>query len=389
MAVKPVSVSQLNGYIKRVLQTDPMLSGVSVRGEVSNIKYHESGHVYFSLKDHASKINCFLPSDRAAALRYELDDGMEVDASGYIYVYERGGTYSLNIKEIEISGQGSLLMAFEKLKEKLSKEGLFDPLRKKSLPGFPENIALVTSGSGAAVEDMLKIIRARNNIVNIMVYPVPVQGPGAAKEISEAIDDLNRRFPETDIIITGRGGGSAEELWAFNEEIVVRSIYNSKIPVISAVGHETDVTISDFAADVRAETPTAAAQLAVPDVFELRKRVSVLRERLTNDMDRYLNNKKRLLDMYNIAAFIKNFENRVDLLAARVNALKVQLDASNPMNIMAMGYGAILDGNGALTGSAAAFDPGDPLTAVFSDGQVHCTVKEIGGGGYGKGKADV
>jgi exodeoxyribonuclease VII large subunit len=377
MAMKPVRVSQLNGYIKRILQSDPLLGNLSVIGEVSNIKYHETGHVYFSMKDENSKINCFLPSDKAAALRYEIADGMEITAMGYIYIYEKGGTYSLNIRDIEVTGQGDLSIAFDKLKEKLLKEGLFDTKYKKPLPKFPDKIALVTSGSGAALKDMLKIIKSRNNIVDILIYPVLVQGAGAAQDISNAINEINEKFPEVDIIITGRGGGSVEELWAFNEEIVARSIFGSKIPVISAVGHETDVTIADFAADVRAETPTAAAQLAAPDTSELKLYVNSLKRNLHDMTDRYFQNKKRLLDVYNMDAFIKNFENKIDLYMASVNSFKVKLDSLNPKNIMSLGYGAILDKDGTLTGTASAFKPDDLLTVVFADGRVDCNVKTI------------
>jgi len=380
MAMKPVRVSQLNAYIKRIVQADPLLGNISVIGEVSNVKYHGTGHIYFTMKDENSKVNCFLPSDIAAELRFELADGMEIIVSGYVYIYEKGGTYSLNIRDIEVSGPGGLSIAFEKLKEKLSKEGLFDVRYKKPLPKFPEKIALVTSGSGAAIEDMLKIIKKRNNIVDILIYPVLVQGEGAARDIAGAIKTINDKFPETDIIITGRGGGSIEELWAFNEEIVARCIYESKIPVISAVGHEIDITIADFAADVRAETPSAAAHLAVPDISELKTNVSSLKSNLYDTIERYIRNKRRLLDVYNIDAFIKNFENKIELYESRVNSCKIKLDSLNPSNIMSLGYGAILDKNGKLTGTVSAFKPGDSLTAVFADGKAVCDVKEIKGG---------
>ena len=357
MAVKPVRVSQLNGYIKRVLSTDPLLGNISVIGEISNIKYHESGHVYFSMKDASSKINCFLPSDIAADLRYELDDGMEITASGFIYLYERGGTYSLNIRDVIVSGQGGLAAAFEILKEKSKNEGLFDPEHKKSLPVFHDSVALVTSGSGAALEDMLKIITSKNNFVDILIYPVLVQGEGAAKDISAAINEINDKFPKTDIIIVGRGGGPAEELWAFNEEIVARSIYNSKIPVISAVGHETDVTISDFAADVRAETPTAAAQMAVPDISALRQYADSRLDALFAEADRFIQGKKHQIDMH-----------------------KVKLDSLNPSHIMSLGYGAVLDKNGNLISTVSRVKPNDSLTVIFSDGEAACRVEEVKGG---------
>lgn len=380
MAMKPVSVSQLNAYIKRIVQADPLLGNISVVGEVSNLKYHETGHVYFSMKDESSKINCFLPSEVVAAMRCELANGMEITASGYISIYEKGGTYSLNIRDIEVSGQGSLGIAFEKLKEKLFKEGLFDVKYKKPLPKFPEKIVLVTSGSGAAVNDMIKVIKTKNNIVDIMIYPVLVQGEGAARDIAAAIKSINERFPETDIIITGRGGGSIEELWAFNEEIVARSIFESKIPIISAVGHEIDITIADFAADVRAATPTSAAQLAVPDINELKNYVGSLKRGLDDAIERYIVNKRRLLDVYNINAFIKIFENKIELCEAEIKSFKVKLDSLNPANIMSLGYGAVLDKNGVLKGSVSAFLPGDELSVVFSDGKAVCGVKEVKGG---------
>lgn len=376
MAAKPIRISQLNGYIKRILGTDPLLGNISVIGEISNIKYHESGHVYFSMKDEKSKINCFLPSDKASLLRYELVDGMEITAFGYINLYEKGGYYSLNINEVEISGQGDLSIAFDKLKEKLISEGLFEAKHKKLLPKFPNKIAIVTSGSGAAVADMLKIIKSRNNIVDILVYPVAVQGVDAAFEISSAINDINDKFSDVDIIITGRGGGSVEELWAFNEEIVARSIFDSKIPVISAVGHETDVTISDFIADVRAETPTAAAQMAVPDIANVKNYVNSLKNNICDVMNRYIESKQRLLGFYNMDAFTKNFENKINLYYAEINSIKVKIDALNPKNLMSLGYGAVLNKDGKLVGTASAFEPNDKLVVVLADGRIECKVNE-------------
>lgn len=306
MAIKPVKVSQLNGYIKRILQTDPLLGNVSVIGEISNLKFHGSGHVYFSMKDEGSRLNCFLPADRAQNLRYELSEGMEITASGYIYLYERGGSYSLNIRDIEVAGLGNLSIAFEKLKAKLEAEGLFDKEHKKEIPFFPEKIAVVTSETGAAVRDILKIIKSRNNYVDVLIYPVLVQGPSAAGEIAHAIADINEKWPDMDTIITGRGGGAMEELWAFNEEIVARSIYASKIPVISAVGHETDFTIADFVADLRAPTPSAAAELAVDDFRSVLESFHMYGDRL----QRAMNSKTELF-----AAKLKAYENRFQYLS--------------------------------------------------------------------------
>ncbi|MGN0711393.1 MAG: exodeoxyribonuclease VII large subunit [Anaerovoracaceae bacterium] len=399
MAMKPVKVSQLNGYIKRILQTDPLLGNVSVIGEISNLKFHGSGHVYFTLKDENSKINCFLPSDRFRQLRFQLDDGMEITADGYIYLYEKGGTYSLNIRDIRVSGIGNLSIAFEKLKEKLSKEGLFDEKYKKPLPFFPRKVAVVTSETGAAVRDILKIIKNRNNIVDVLVYPVLVQGPGAAPDIAEAIKQINLKFPDTDVIITGRGGGSMEELWAFNEEIVARAIFDSEIPVISAVGHEIDFTIADFVADRRAETPTAAAQIAVPDVSELRQYISQLKAGLESRLFEVLRYKELRLQSCNVEALHGRLENRVNMHInnieghykemvtcmnnliynknVRVNSAKEQLEALNPRNIMKRGYSLVTDKEGKPVNTVEKLSQGDVFSTIMYDGKVTGTVVDI------------
>lgn len=401
MAIKPVSVSQLNGYIKRILQTDPLLGNVSVVGEISNLKFHGSGHVYFTLKDQNSKISCFLPADRFAGLRYELSEGMEITASGYIYLYERGGSYSLNIKDIEVAGLGNLAIAFEKLKAKLEVEGIFDQDRKKEIPFFPEKIAVVTSETGAAVRDILKIIKNKNNYVDVLVYPVLVQGPAAAGEIAAAISDINIKWPETDTIIVGRGGGSMEELWAFNEEIVARSIYASEIPVISAVGHETDFTISDFAADKRAETPTAAAHMAVPDISELKVYVDNLKDNLHNYMIKSIQFKEFRLNSLDLEAFRRDIESRItmeqmridninsensmiissviDRFEKKITMLKNELDSLDPKSIMKRGYSAVTDGNGFFVSSVGALSPESKITVHMHDGSADCTVDYIRG----------
>ncbi len=408
MAVKPIRVSQLNGYIKRVLQSDPLLGNVSVIGEISNLKYHSTGHVYFTMKDEASKISCFLAADNLKNIRYELTDGIEIVANGYIFLYERGGSYSLNVREITIEGIGNLTVAFERLKEKLSKEGLFDEKFKKPIPYFPQKIAVITSETGAAVRDIIKIVKSRNNIVDVLVYPCLVQGPGAADEIAKAIDEVNRLFPEIDTMIVGRGGGSMEELWAFNEEIVARSIFASKIPIISAVGHETDFTISDFVADKRAETPTAAAQMAVPDIAALKEYVKNEKENLIHNMERLIKyielrvtgsgvdalaasmNHRLMFHAMKVEALQKEIINalysRLGEWSSRAERLKVSLDALNPRNIMDRGYAAILDGRGKLAGSADGFAVGDSLTAVMKDGNIICEVAEIRREDHGESK---
>lgn len=399
MALKPVTVSQLNGYIKRILQTDPLLGTVSVIGEISNLKFHGSGHIYFSMKDAGSRLNCFLPADRVRELRYQLSEGMEITASGYIYLYERGGSYSLNIKDIQVSGLGNLSIAFEQLKAKLEKEGLFDPKYKKEIPFFPEKIAVITSESGAAIRDILKIIKKRNNYVDVLIVPVLVQGPAAAAQIADAVRMVNAQFPEVDTIIVGRGGGAMEELWAFNEEPVARSIFESEIPVISAVGHETDITISDFAADLRAETPTAAAHMAVPDLGELRAYIEDLKNRAEQALDTCLRYKQMQLDRLDLSVFRRDLESRIMMeqmrienlktenlhrmtsmlqdLETKIHFYKAELESLDPKKIMGRGYGAITGENGNLIGSIEQMHPKDIITVVLKDGQAVCTVDQI------------
>lgn len=408
MAIKPIKVSQLNGYIKRVLQSDPLLGNVSVIGEISNLKYHSTGHVYFTLKDETSKISCFLASEYLKDIRYELSDGVEIVANGYIYLYERGGSYSLNVREVTIEGIGNLTAAFERLKEKLAKEGIFDEKYKKPIPFFPKKIAVITSETGAAVRDIIKIVKSRNNIVDVLVYPCLVQGPGAAADIANAIGEVNRLFPETDTIIVGRGGGSMEELWAFNEEVVVRSIFASEIPVISAVGHETDFTISDFVADKRAETPTAAAQMAVPDIGALKEYVNHEKDSLVHTMERLIKymelriasnsidalsvslNHRLLYHAMKAETLAKEMgralNNRLTEWSSRTAQLKASLDALNPKNIMDRGYAAILDEQRKLAGSVNQFVVGSGLTAVMKDGEIDCRVTDVRGEQYGESK---
>lgn len=399
MAAKPIKVSQLNSYIKRILQSDPLLGNISVTGEISNLKYHSSGHVFFSLKDETGRINCFLAADNARHIRYELSEGMEIIVNGYINLYERGGSYSINVRDIEVSGAGALSAAFENLKNKLLGEGLFDDAHKKTLPFFPLNIAVVTSDTGAAVRDIVKIIKSRNNIVNVYICPVLVQGPNAAADISSMIDELNETMPQLDLIITGRGGGSAEELWAFNEEIVARSIYNSDIPVISAVGHETDFTIADFAADRRAETPTAAAVMAVPDTAQLMTYCNDTADILDAGIDGYIRMKQIYLDSMDSASLSLWTENILQLYSAKLDSLYTEmincadtvindnmnhigklgetLENLNPHRIMAMGYFAVSDKNGRLLSSANELNIEDSITITAADGRAEARIISV------------
>ena len=399
MGLKPVKVSQLNSYIKRILQTDPILGNVSVIGEVSNLKFHSSGHVYFSLKDDSSKINCFLAAGNLAKLTCDLQEGIEITANGYIYLYERGGSYSLNVRDIETAGQGDLAIAFEKLKAKLDKEGLFDTAHKKELPYFPQKIAIVTSETGAAVRDILKIIKQKNDYVDIIIYPVLVQGPNAAGEIAAAIDNLNESYKDIDVIITGRGGGSMEELWAFNEEIVARSIYNSAIPIISAVGHETDFTIADFVADLRAETPTAAAERAVPDTASLREYILSLQAELKRNLRMITEDRRKRLDILNPQGLgrdiqsrlvleqlktdnmIKAMEGRLKAKASayenRLKVLRETLDVANPKAILSRGYSVVTDEGGDIIKDISQLKLNQLINIEAAQGQAEACITNV------------
>ncbi|MBQ3520939.1 MAG: exodeoxyribonuclease VII large subunit [Firmicutes bacterium] len=400
MALKPVRVSQLNSYIKRILQSDPILGNISVIGEISNLKFHSSGHVYFSLKDEDSKVNCFLPAGNVGRIGFQLKEGIEVTAHGYIYLYERGGSYSINIRDMESAGQGDLAAAFEKLKLKLQQEGLFSQEKKKPLPVFPYKVAVVTSPTGAAVRDILKIIKQKNDVVDIMVYPVLVQGPAAPDEIAHAITDINENHTDVDVIITGRGGGSAEELWAFNDENVARSIYASKIPVISAVGHETDFTIADFVADLRAETPTAAAERAVPDTRELREYIDSIYSENRRNLKMLLEDRKKHLQLLDPKAFGRDLQSRVAMDHMRIEnimddmtdnvrsmirdkkyrlmLLKETLDGADPKAILKKGYSVITDENGVIVRDASVLEEDQLINIEAAVGHAKARVVSSG-----------
>ncbi len=376
MAIRPVSVSQLNSYLNRLMQSDPILANIAVRGEVSNLTKHASGHWYFVLKDAGSRINCFFPKDRLAMLRYELSEGLQVTVYGSVTVYERGGYYSINVRSVEAEGEGSLKVAFENLKKKLEAEGLFDPAHKRPIPVFPKKIGVITSPTGAAVRDIVTTLGRRNPFAEILIWPCLVQGQEAAASICEAIQGFNERFPDFDLLIVGRGGGSAEDLWSFNEESVARAVYGSKIPVISAVGHEQDVVISDFTADLRAATPTAAGELASMDIAALRDRVRSL------DPVRMFALLSGRVDMGILRAesLKKHCEASVQELLAgaehRVKLLKLAAEAHNPMNVLEKGYAIARRADGSWQSTAAGLRKGDTLTVVFKDGSVRTVVED-------------
>ena len=418
-----VRVSKLTSYIAGIFRTDPILMNLGVIGEISNLKYHHSGAVFFTLKDEKASIRCQMWERNVSRLRFQLENGMEVKATGKISVYEKSGTYSLTAEDIEAVGEGALMAAYRALYEKLRLEGLFSRERKKTLPLFPRKVCIITSGTGAALQDMLKIIRSRNHVADILIFPVLVQGPGAAGEISEAIRTVNERFPDVDVIIAGRGGGSLEDLWAFNEEPVARAISDSRIPLISAVGHETDYTIADFTADVRAETPTAAATLAVPDVQAVKQQIEELFSRGIRDrLETLYRERKNTVERYSpeqLIRFLKNkyflkseslkryapvqtgssvllrmekeasvldrvmtgFERSLqDLLRKHTEGLETQkllLEAGNPERIVERGYAIVTDRTGRAVTSVEGLRKGSLIDIRLRDGTVRSEVVEM------------
>ena len=377
MPLKPVSVSQLNSYIRRILATDPILMNLSVKGEVSNLTKHSAGHWYFTLKDETSRINCFLPRERTAQLRYDISEGMEVVLYGSVSVYERGGSYSVYVRDLDVSGEGSLKIAFENLRKKLEEEGLFDPSVKRTIPSFPRRIGVLTSPTGAAVHDIITTVKRRNPLVDVLVYPCLVQGSEAAASIANGLSEMNRLFPDLDVIIAGRGGGSAEDLWCFNEEVVARAIRASRIPVISAVGHEVDVTIADYAADLRGATPTAAAELAVPHMAALIDTLSFytpqrLYQYLEGGFESYGIRLERLRDSAenSICSLLREAENRM-------NSAKRDADLSDPRNVLQKGYLMAQRSDGTWVPNAGDLAPGEMLTLHWKDGTAKVLVQEV------------
>lgn len=394
-----LTVSELNKYIKDLISRDIILSGIWVKGEISNFKSHYSGHFYFTIKDEKSVLKCVMFRSHAASMVFQPEDGMKVLIRGYISVFERDGQYQLYAEEIQPDGVGALYVAFEKLKRKLSAEGLFDEARKRRLPYLPGSIGVVTSSTGAVVRDIINILSRRFYNVNIKVYPVQVQGEAAAGQIAGAVRRLNE-LGNVDVIIVARGGGSLEELWAFNEEVVARSIYESRIPVISAVGHETDFTISDFVADVRASTPSAAAELVMPERSVVENRLDSLKMRIRNAivkktaMERLtlkrlgesvafrqpynkIYQERMLLDVQKrymqkaLSVLSGQYRNSLALLAAR-------LDSLSPLNSLARGYGIIrTEKDDTLVKSVHSVNIGDSLRIFITDGTLNCRVEEI------------
>ena len=396
------SVTSLTQYIKSLIDGDAVLAAVFVAGEISNLKYHSSGHIYFTLKDDQSVLRAVMFRPAAAKLSFRLADGMRVIACGRVSVFPGAGQHQLYAETMQPDGVGALYLAFEQLKEKLRAEGLFDPALKRPLPLYPRRIALVTSPTGAAVRDMLRILGRRYPLARVRIVPVLVQGPDAPRDIIAALEFANRHRI-ADVIITGRGGGSLEDLWAFNDEGVARAIRASAIPIISAVGHEPDVTIADFVADVRAATPSNAAELAVPDSADLLAALSATKAALVRAAQSQLARKRDVFRTLSASRVLQSPQNTIDdrrmalahqsdrLSAAMQNALLrkreifmrdvSKLDAMSPLKVLSRGYAFAQNEKGAIVTDAGALTPGDRLRLTLRQGKVLCTVDEITRGG--------
>jgi len=395
---KTLSVTQLNEYIRARLDADPLLTEVAVRGEISNYKLYPSGHHYFSLKDEGGALKCVMFKGNAMRLRFRPENGMKVIAFGKVSVYPRDGAYQLYCTALVVDGVGDLHAAFEQLKAKLADKGMFDPAHKKPIPQYPGVIGIVTSGAGAAVHDMLRILNKRYPLTKVRLFPVRVQGVEAPAEIAGAIAYANH-FRLADLLIVGRGGGSMEDLWAFNDELVAQAIYDSRIPVISAVGHEPDVTIADYVADLRAATPSNGAELAVPDGDALAQNLDSMISAMTSALLKQLHSAKQRYDILSSASALQNpqacleprkkalelYTNRLSgaqnrLLAEltqRFVAQTAKLDAMSPLKVLRRGYAMVQNESGSVVSRISQLVPGEKVSVRVSDGCFTAQVQTI------------
>lgn len=392
MEPKIATVSQINGYVKKILDHNIILNNVWIKGEISNFKHHYSGHLYITLKDEGGVLKAVMFRSSAQSLAFEPSDGMKVLARGRISVYEASGSYQLYIEEMIPDGVGDLYIAYEKLKKQLEEEGLFSAEHKKPIPQFPKKVGVVTASTGAAVRDIINVITRRYPMAEIVIYPAQVQGTGAAQSVVRAIEYFNAT-KEVDTLIVGRGGGSIEDLWAFNEEITARAIFASEIPVISAVGHETDFTIADFVADMRAPTPSAAAEIAVPSMLELRNRVSTNENRILQNITKRIENSRLLLTRFKMRTpkeKIDDYNLKIDsLVKTMASSVKMQtislrrtlaeqaakLDALSPLQTLSRGYSIPTAEDGTVIRSVNDMKTGTEFTLRMKDGSRECIVK--------------
>ncbi len=397
MSVQPVSVTQLTQYIKLLLDRDEILSQVCVRGELSNYKAHSSGHQYFTLKDEGAVISCVMFRGDAMKMRFRPESGMKVILYGRVSLFPKSGQYQIYVTAMQPDGVGALAVAFEQLKNRLFEEGLFDQAHKKPLPRYPERVALITSPTGAAVRDMVRILGRRWPMAQVLICPVRVQGDGAAQEIADMLDYVDKHRL-ADVIITGRGGGSIEDLWAFNEEVVARAIWRCATPVISAVGHEPDVTIADFVADVRAATPSNGAELAVRDQEALQSGLRQVQLRLEQAMSAKIGHLRQRLDalanspsLTRPEGYLQQKELHLELLRQRLEHAErailakdqqrfertaAKLDALSPLKVLGRGY-AMVTRQETVIRTAAQLAPGDQIAVALADGTAQCTVDTL------------
>ena len=398
VAQQVLSITQINEYIRSMMDSDVLLAGLAVRGEISNYKMYPSGHHYFTLKDEGASLRCVMFKGNAMRLKFRPENGMKVIAMGKISVFPRDGAYQLYCSSLVMDGVGDLYAAFEQLKTKLAAQGLFDPAHKKPIPKYPGVIGIITSSAGAAVHDMLRILNKRYPLAKVRLLPVRVQGAEAPAEIAAAIGYANY-YKLADLLIVGRGGGSIEDLWAFNDERVAHAIYQSEIPVISAVGHEPDVTISDFVADLRAATPSNAAELSVPDQNALRQNLDSMSAFITNQLSRQLKNARTHLTMLARSPsltspdqYILQRKKALELLKGRMFtaqtrmlhrnkqrfvAATAKLDAMSPLKVLTRGYAMVQDESGALVRSVKQTNTGASLSVCLGDGTLTTTVTEV------------
>ena len=395
MEYNPITVTDLNKYIKSKIDSDEMLNNVLVKGEISNFKNHYTGHMYFTLKDENSLIKCVMFKTYTTHLSFMPKDGMKVIILGSVSVFERDGVYQVYAKAMKQDGLGSLYEAYEKLKAKLSEEGLFDESHKKKIPFMPKTIGVLTSNTGAVIRDIINVSTRRNPNVHIRLYPVPVQGAGAAEKIAEGIEFMNRNNL-ADVLIIGRGGGSLEDLWPFNEEIVARAIYNSKIPIISAVGHETDFTIADFVADLRAPTPSAAAELAVANIDDVKSTLFLYNTRYKNALKKKLqlmrlsyekcmarqafkNPTQKINEQYMVIDMkVKAMQNKIQLKLKeeRTKFIKQvsKLDTLSPLKTLARGYSIVTDSSNKIIKSVKDLKENQNINIRLADGEKQAKV---------------
>ncbi|XZK75982.1 exodeoxyribonuclease VII large subunit [Clostridium perfringens] len=398
MKLKTLSVGEVNNYVKKLVENDFILKNLNVKGEISNLKFHSSGHIYFSLKDENSKVNCIMFKNNAVNLDFRLEEGMKVEIKARLGVYHKEGTYQLYCENIKKAGIGELFEEFHKLKKELSEEGIFDEKYKRALPKFPKRIGIITARTGAAVRDIINVIQRRNKSLDIILYPAKVQGENAADSIIEGIRYFNNE-KSVDVIILGRGGGSIEELWAFNNRDLAYEIFNSRIPTVSAVGHEVDFTISDFVSDMRAPTPSAAGELVSPSLQEMINDLLNKKEFLHRAIDRKFLNAKRDVDLLhkglkgnNPTHIIEKRIKEVNSLEEKLNflgkrkidkakdeliALNSILQTLNPLNTLGRGYSVIMDKEDKVINEVSELKKNDMVKVIMKDGSVNIDIKII------------